>query len=131
MKQEHRNLNNYGGILYLNDVIELSIVPATGKTVPVSVDSRFTFTASGTANFTQYQVQVNNCNPMIQVNDGSLTANPVFEAGWVTIGNLSNSLSGTGGYFSCDSVYRFARISGANTTAIFYCFIDKLNPTIQ
>jgi hypothetical protein len=134
------NNSSMGGFMYLDDVSVLSVTSSSvTATLPMSVDSRFTVTAMGlTGSYTNYNIDVTNCNPYITSNPYNqnmfnpaerIVINPDFQNSWCTIGNL-----GASGTFECSSFYRLFRISnisGINVNFKAYVFAEKQIPVIQ
>ena len=134
------SFKNIGSIMYLDDVLVLSSSTSSATATSfVSVDSRFTITSMGlTAGYTNYNIDVTNCNPYISLNPYNqnmlnpaerVIVNPDFDNSWCNIGNLSAS-----GTFEGAGFYRFIRISnisGIDTNLKAFIFTEKQMPVVQ
>ena len=158
------NIQNIGNILYLDDAV--SIYPKqyfyvingydslsydigtydsalaysnsiTAISTIVSVDSRFSINAAGSTAYTNYTIQVTNCNPYLINNPYNqnlllpferIIVNPDFNNSWCYIGNLDNN-----GIFKSAAFYRFARITNIKTIEPnfkAYFYTEKQQPIL-
>jgi hypothetical protein len=133
----YNNINNKGGINYLDDVMQLSTTAGATASSVFAADSRFTVTCQGSSSISSYFIQVTNCNPFVTINPYNQNVsnpqpkrilNPNFEGSWT---NLS-SISASNWYYGA-APFRFVRIinsGGFESNVKFYVYADKFVPII-